>query len=158
MKNCACFLPMIVAGFLFIGMQCTVAPATPAVTITVLDPRGEIDPPPVFAPRPRIADPQILAQLRIDQQRREDRELIPDIVEHRHPQDERRGQRRVRRQRYSPAVRLLRVLAGRFLGHPQQSVRFPVIRISPDRPVKGFLFSPVHYTGEVDMYQLAIEE
>jgi peptide/nickel transport system substrate-binding protein len=24
--------------------------------------------------------------------------------------------------------------------------------------VKGFLFSPVHYTGEVDMYQLAIEE
>jgi peptide/nickel transport system substrate-binding protein len=23
--------------------------------------------------------------------------------------------------------------------------------------VKGFLFSPVHYTGEVDMYQLAIE-
>ena len=25
-------------------------------------------------------------------------------------------------------------------------------------PVKGFVFSPVHYTGEVDMYQLTIEE
>jgi len=32
------------------------SPAAPAVTLTVLNPRGEIAPPPVFPPRPRISD------------------------------------------------------------------------------------------------------
>ena len=33
-----------------------VQPAALAVTLTVLNPRGEITAPPIFAPRPRIAD------------------------------------------------------------------------------------------------------
>ena len=34
----------------------SVSPAAPAVTLTVLNPRGEIAPPPIFVPQPRIAD------------------------------------------------------------------------------------------------------
>jgi len=44
-----------VAFALWLG-SAAIHPAALAVTLTVLNPRGEITAPPIFAPRPRIAD------------------------------------------------------------------------------------------------------
>ena len=46
-------VPVLAMALLAAGVP---ALAAPGVTLTVLNPRGEIEPPPVFAPRPRIAD------------------------------------------------------------------------------------------------------
>jgi hypothetical protein len=56
MRNCACFLTIIAAASLAICSLAVTSAAAPAVTLKVLNPRGEIAPPPVFAPRPRISD------------------------------------------------------------------------------------------------------
>ena len=56
MKNREPFLLAMAAGIFLIGSLGTSAPAAPAVTMTVLNPRGEIVPPKVLAPRPRLAD------------------------------------------------------------------------------------------------------
>jgi hypothetical protein len=56
MRNCAWIVATIAAVCLATGFLAEASPASPAVTLTVLNPRGEIAPPPVLAPRPRIAD------------------------------------------------------------------------------------------------------
>jgi hypothetical protein len=56
MRNCACVLAMMVAAFLSIGSLVEAAPATPEVKLTVMNPRGEITPLKVFAPRARISN------------------------------------------------------------------------------------------------------
>ena len=56
MRNCAWIIAIVAAACLTTGLLAMASPAAPAVTLTVLNPRGEIAPPPVFAPRPRISD------------------------------------------------------------------------------------------------------
>ena len=56
MRNCMWVVSIIAAVCLATGFPAAASPKAPAVTFTVLNPRGEIAPPPVFAPRPRIAD------------------------------------------------------------------------------------------------------
>ncbi len=52
MRNCARVwaLPLLSIAFI------SAAPAAPSVTLTVLNPRGAITPPPISAPQPRISD------------------------------------------------------------------------------------------------------
>ncbi len=56
MKNYAWILKLMAATILLIVSLPILTAAAPAVTLTVLNPRGEIAPPTVLAPRPRIAD------------------------------------------------------------------------------------------------------
>ena len=56
MTNRACTASVLAAVFLSICSMVIAEPATPAVTLTVLNPRGEIAPLPVSVPRPRLSD------------------------------------------------------------------------------------------------------
>jgi hypothetical protein len=46
---------LMMTAFLLLASLVSV-PAAPSVTLTVLNPRGEIAPPPIFAPQPRVSD------------------------------------------------------------------------------------------------------
>jgi hypothetical protein len=56
MRNCACVISIIAAAFLFVAFSAADVSASPAVTLTVLNPRGEIAPVPVLTPQPRLSD------------------------------------------------------------------------------------------------------
>ncbi len=56
MKNYAWTLKLIAATVLSIAFSPILTAAAPGVTLTVLNPRGEIAPPQVLAPRPRLSD------------------------------------------------------------------------------------------------------
>jgi len=56
MKMIAWTATIMAAVFGTIGSSAAVAPAAPQVSLTVMNPRGEIAPPPLFAPQARIAD------------------------------------------------------------------------------------------------------
>jgi len=55
MRKSLCILATIAAASLSIA-SLAAPPATRTVKLTVLNPRGEIAPPPIFAPQPRIPD------------------------------------------------------------------------------------------------------
>jgi hypothetical protein len=55
MKQRICVAALLAAIFLACGVVAA-APAAPAVTLTVMNPRGEIAPVQVLAPKPRLAD------------------------------------------------------------------------------------------------------
>jgi hypothetical protein len=56
MTNRSCIASVLVAVILSFGTMATAARGAPAITLTVLNPRGEIAPIPVFAPQPRLSD------------------------------------------------------------------------------------------------------
>ncbi len=55
MRKSVCILVTIIAALLSIP-SLAAAPAAQTVKLTVLNPRGGIAPPPIFAPQPRISD------------------------------------------------------------------------------------------------------
>lgn len=56
MRKWVWIMAVLITAVLWIGGSANVSPAAPAVKLVVLNPRGEIAPPPIFAPQPRIAD------------------------------------------------------------------------------------------------------
>jgi hypothetical protein len=56
MRQCVRIMTVLVTAVVWIGGSANSSPAAPAVKLVVLNPRGEISPPPIFAPRTRITD------------------------------------------------------------------------------------------------------
>ncbi len=56
MRNRSWITAILSVVIVSVSAPAGVAVAAPAITLSVLNPRGEIAPPPVFAPQPRIAD------------------------------------------------------------------------------------------------------
>jgi hypothetical protein len=55
MKRFAWIVTIAAAAFVSTGFSAAAPPAAPEVSLTVMNPRGEIAPPPLLAPQPRIA-------------------------------------------------------------------------------------------------------